>query len=115
MGKELFLWFASVHARNNPITQDILRNKAMFFGKEFGVGSEFHYSNGWANRFKYRYGISNCKISGKSAGVNPDVIKSDIEKAQEIIRNYSLWDVYNMDGTGLFFAMIADQSLTTRH
>ena len=105
MEKTLFLSFTSVRARNIPITQDILRNKVKFFGKELGVGSKFHYSKGWLNRFKYRY--------GEIAGVNPDVIKSGIEKAQEIIRNYYPRDVYNMDETGLFFAISPDRSLIT--
>ena len=77
----------------------------MFFGKELGVQS--FIIQRWMNHFKYRYGISKRKISGKN--VNPDVIKSSIEKAQEITRNYSLRDVDYMAEMGLFFAMIPEK------
>ena len=47
MEKALYLWFTAMKAKNIPISQDIIRNKAVQFGRELVVGEDFHYSQGW--------------------------------------------------------------------
>lgn len=56
----LNLWFANARAKNIPITDEILREKAKHFGNETGV-TDFQYSNGWLQRFKSRHGIA-CHV-----------------------------------------------------
>lgn len=76
--------------------------------------ADFQYSNGWLQRFQGRCGIASQVICGESAGVDPTVIRPGRQDAAELIKGYSLRDVYNLDETGLFFRMLPDRSLTTK-
>ena len=112
--KALFLWFTSARAKNITVTQDILREKAKQFGEQLGIDSDFLYSFGWINRFKRRFGISNRKLFGESASVDPEFLERGISEIRDVIKDYAPCDVFNMDETGLFFSMIPDRSLTTK-
>ena len=112
MEQALFLWFSSARAKTIPLTEAILRTKAMFFGGKLEI-VDFHYSNGWMNRFKMRYGISCRKLCGESASVSQDLVSAGRTQAKGVLKDYQPRDVYNMDETGLFYQMLPDRSLTT--
>ena len=57
MHSALFIWLTNARAQNIPISEEILKTKAIQFGEEMGI-NEFSYSNGWLTRFKSRHGIS---------------------------------------------------------
>lgn len=109
----LYLWFSNARQRNIPVTEDILRRKAQDLGTRLDVPEDFKYSSGWVTNFKKRHGISQRVISGESAGVLNEVVDDGIKKAVEVISQYQLKDVFNMDETALFFKMLPDRSLTT--
>jgi len=108
----LQVWFASTRSQNVVITDAVLREKAKQFGGDLGI-TDFHYSNGWLQRFKGRCGIASQTICGESAGVDPNVISRGRLQAAQWIKDYALCDVYNLDETGLFYRMPPDRSLTT--
>lgn len=108
----LWIWFCNKRALNVVLTDDILRVKAMDFGKELGV-TDFAYSNGWLHRFKQRHDISSHVLCGESAGVDVNLIQDGRQRAKEAASKFHPRDVYNMDETGLFFRMTPDRSLTT--
>lgn len=112
MEKALFLWFSSARAKNLPVSDEILRSKARFFGDSLQM-DEFSYSNGWLQRFKTRYGIASRRLGGESASVNDNLVQTGIEKAREILKDYEPKNVFNMDETGLFYQMLPDRCLTT--
>ena len=109
----LQIWFTTARSQNVVITDAVLREKAKQFGSELSI-TEFQYSNGWLQRFKGRCGIASQVICGESAGVDPAVISRGRQYAAEVVKEYSLRDVYNLDETGLFFRMLPDRSLTTK-
>ena len=113
MESALQIWFTTARSQNVVITDAVLREKAKQFGSELGI-TDFQYSNGWLQRFKGRCGIASQVICGESAGVDPAVIRRGRQDAAEVIKGYSLRDVYNLDETGLFFRMLPDRSLTTK-
>ena len=108
----LSMWFNDVRTKNLPVNSDMIIKKAKKFGGELGVVG-FSYSNGWLERFKKRHGILLHKVHGESNEVN----LADVEKSREelrcIISEYELSDVYNMDGTGLFYRLEPDATLAT--
>ena len=112
MEEALFLWFSGVRAKSLPVTEEILRNKAKFFGQEMNIG-EFQYSNGWMRNFKKRFSICCRALSGESAGIDEGTIREGRARAKTAVGNYRLCDVYNMDETGLFYRMLPDRTLTT--
>ena len=104
MERALYLWFSNARANNIPVTDSILKEKAQKFSDDLGV-VDFIYSNGWLQRFKNRHSIICHKISGESAGINPQLIRDGRQQAADIIKDYDLKDVFNVDETGLFYRM----------
>ncbi|XP_062572433.1 tigger transposable element-derived protein 6-like [Saccostrea cucullata] len=90
----------------------MLIEKGKQFGEELGI-SDFRYSTGWLTRFKERHGISSKIISGESAGIDVNLINDGRKKAIEVMKNYDLKDIYNIDETGLFYRLLPDRSLCT--
>ena len=73
MEKALYEWIINARAKNVPLTDAIIREKAQFFGEKIDV-RDFAYSNGWLHRFKSRFALKSTVIPGESAGVNPAII-----------------------------------------
>lgn len=48
-------WFAAAKNQDTPISDGILKEKAMEFAKQFG-DDNFKASTGWLNKWKQRYG-----------------------------------------------------------
>ena len=48
----LWLWGANKRVQNVALSDEIVRSKAKYFGKELGI-TEYSYSNGWLHRFNY--------------------------------------------------------------
>ena len=57
----LYKWFQSLRSRNVPVSQDILKTKAI----EFYNRANFEASNGWLEKFQKRYNISSKCITGE--------------------------------------------------
>ena len=45
----LFLWFADVHTRNVPVSDEELQIKARCFGEQLAI-TDFSYFHGWVYR-----------------------------------------------------------------
>ncbi|XP_056017299.1 tigger transposable element-derived protein 6-like [Ostrea edulis] len=110
--KALFIWFTQVRTKNIPVTGDMIIEKGKQYGTELGI-SNFKYSEGWLTRFKQRHGISSRIISGESTGIDVSLITDGRKEAIEVMKNYDLKDIYNIDETGLFYRMLPDRSLST--
>ena len=61
--KACYQWLISARHNNLPVNGTILKDKALYFGKELGL-EEFQASDGWLDRWKKRYNVSFKAISG---------------------------------------------------
>ena len=77
-------------------TEDILIEKAHYITTELSVA--FVGSNSWLQRFKGQYGI--C---GQTWSVNENDISAVHKQIQDLLKEYKLWNIYNMDETGLYY------------
>ena len=103
----LYKWFQNLRSRNIPVSQDILKGKAVEFynrAKENGAQlSNFEASNGWLEKFQNRYDISSKCITGESESAPLDQVEIGRKNLQEIIATFDIENVYNADEMGLFF------------
>lgn len=109
----LFNWFTQKRASNIIITDDLLREKAKVLGELLEIPNDFMYSNGWLQRFKTRFHISQRRLYGESASISPAIVEEHLTNLNDILENsgYDLDDIYNVDETGLFFQLIPDKTL----
>ncbi|KAL6498035.1 hypothetical protein OROGR_028432 [Orobanche gracilis] len=106
MEKALAEWVQSYQSRIN-ITGDLMKEKGAFFlTKLYPEATSFDFSNGWLERFKQRH--------GESGTVDMQAVEDAIPTLRNVLDKYEWKDIYNMDETGLFYRLQADNSLATK-
>ena len=84
MEEALYKWFQSLRTQNIPVSQDVLREKAVIFYnkvRENGVQlPKFEASKGWLEKFQKRYNISSKIITGESESVPLEHVESGRKK-----------------------------------
>lgn len=73
-----------------------------------------HFSNGWLDRFKRRYGIKSRVRYREEGSINEAAIVEQLVQIQALARLYKPEDVYNCDETGLYWKMTLDRGLATQ-
>jgi len=115
----LYKWFQSLCSQNIPVSQDVLRVKAVEFynkAKESGTQlSNFEASKGWLEKFQKRYNSSSKIITGESGSVILEHVESGRKRLQELIALFDIENVYNADETGLFFRLGPNKTLATKN
>ncbi|CAF0801582.1 unnamed protein product [Brachionus calyciflorus] len=109
----LFIWFHEKREHGAIISDEILIEKAKYFGTMLNI-SNFKYSDGWINKFKKRYNISSYKLHGEAGSVDQNEINSERLKLQNELKEFNLDDIYNLDETALFFKMEPNKTLSDK-
>jgi Tc5 transposase DNA-binding domain/Fission yeast centromere protein N-terminal domain len=86
------------------LTDAILMEKAKNFAQILHISDiDFKFSHGWLSKFKKRHGVGQIKKHGEEASADHTIATTVIPQLKEILKEYNLKDIYNMDETGLFF------------
>ncbi|CAB4490048.1 unnamed protein product [Rhizophagus irregularis] len=94
----LYLWMQQALASNLTITGDILKAKALNFATQLQT-TTFTASDGWLSKFKKRYNIKQFIKAGEANSAPLETLEEERVALQEIIEQYDLRDVYNVDET----------------
>lgn len=114
MEEALLQWFQSYQSMIN-ISGDLMKEKGAFFlTKLYPDAKSFDFSNGWLERFKHRHGIKSFRRFGESGTVDMQAVEDAIPILRNVLDQYEWKDIYNMDETGLFYRLQADNSLATK-
>ncbi|XP_065874733.1 CENP-B homolog protein 2-like [Euphorbia lathyris] len=114
MESALYEWFVS-HQEHVNMSGELLKEKGNYFLKElYPTATSFVFSNGWLEKFKQRHAIRSFRRFGESGSVDMEKIEAFLPKIKEELDKWPLKDIYNMDETGLFYRMQADNSLATK-
>ncbi|MEW8693664.1 MAG: hypothetical protein AB2535_21740 [Candidatus Thiodiazotropha endolucinida] len=108
----LFLWFSDVRSKNAYVNDQMLVEKAKFFGDELKV-DDFQYSRGWLQKFKKRHNIASHVAHGEADSADPTVVSQGRQQLQEDLAAYDPNNIYNMDETGLFYRLLPNSTLAT--
>lgn len=114
----LYVWVIQQREQNIIVTSDILKAKAehlflLFQSKDQFVGQKFLSSDGWARRFKQRYGLRVLRVAGEKASADVEAYHKfkDILMAKILEMNLEKCQVYNADESALFIKMMASRSI----
>ncbi|XP_025197514.1 tigger transposable element-derived protein 6-like [Melanaphis sacchari] len=113
--KILLEWFNQTRSFNLPTNGNIIIKKAHKIAKRLNI-DKFTGSNGWVDRFKKRHGIVYRQFYGVADSVNDANSAAWSENIlPNLLKEYSLDDVFNADEFGLFFKLMPDKSLVFKH
>jgi hypothetical protein len=109
--KALYYWFRQQRALNRPVTDDLLRIKAIQFNQQLGEGSKFTASNGFLQSFKDRYSIKSKSLKGEIASADSlaadDYVKN---KFPPIAAKFTRRTTFNMDEMSLDYRAMPKKS-----
>ena len=97
----LYLWMQQALSSNLTITGDILKTKALNFATRLHITS-FIASDGWLSKFKKWYNIRQINKVGEANSTPLEMLEEERKNLQEIIEQYNLCDVYNVDEIGKY-------------
>ncbi|CAG8670532.1 2937_t:CDS:1 [Ambispora gerdemannii] len=86
------------------LTDAILVEKAKNFAQMLNISDDnIKFSNGWLSKFKKRHNLAQIKKHGEDASADHAIATAAIPQLREVLKEYDLRDIYNMDETGLFY------------
>jgi hypothetical protein len=114
MESALFEWFTANQERVNMSGDLIKEHAEIILNRLYPDHEPFEFSNGWLETFKVRHGICSFRRFGESGSVDMAAIANALPSIRDSLDMYEWKDIYNMDETGLFYRMQADNSLATK-
>ena len=84
--------------------------EAYHYALEMGLIT-FLESTVWLDSFKKHHNIRFVTLSRKSADVPAAIVEEYQHWLSEIFKGYSLWDIFNVDESGLFYPQLQCKSL----
>ena len=76
-------------------------------------GRNLNFSKGWVIRFKERAGLTRKKLFGEAATITEEQVLQARDLMKEWMAGYRDSEIWNMDETGIFYAMEPDRSIVT--
>ena len=110
----LELWVSHCTSSNVLLTGDILRQKWKSYATIFQEegAEELKLSNGWLSSIKARTGLKQVQRHGEGESVNLGDVNRERARLRDILRHYKPQDIFNMDETGLYYAMPPSKGLS---
>lgn len=126
-------WLLVSSHNNQRLQGDLIKEKGRAFARILGIESKISFSNGWLTGFKKRHqtilsnipgeGAATTGISATTAGngssgsmnpasvVDAGAVDFGSWNLQHMLQSYNPRDIFNMDETGLFYAMSPEKVL----
>jgi hypothetical protein len=110
----LATWVLQCQQNKVSITGDVIKAKARRFATLMKIPEEEHptFSTGWLCAFQKRHRFKSFKQYGEASSAPADAVYRGRQELIDIINNFDLKDVYNIDETGLFFRMAPDRTIS---
>lgn len=115
MEQATYYWFLQQRSKHVPLNTDVLREKAIFFHKQFcsDTTCKFKASYGWAQKFNGRHQIRNLAISGEKLSANIRAVEPFKDSLLKTITEMGLTldQLYNADESSLYWKMLPSKTL----
>ena len=80
---------------------------------DFLKGEELTMSNGWIHNFLKRHELKQRSMNGESGSLTmTDQIIEKTTEIRNILKDYDLKDIYNMDETGLYYRQTPTKTIS---
>ena len=110
----LYEWIDMMRRAKLAVPPSLAIAKARKIALDMEISNDdFKASWAWLSNFRKRRGLGEMLLHGEGAEVdknNPELL-SALEELYEIIRQYDVENVYNMDETGLFYRVLPRYTL----
>ena len=108
----ILIWFKQVRSQNISVIGQLLQEKAREIAAQLQI-SEFRASNGWLEKFLRRHSITLKSVQGEVGDINWIEVNNWQQGAlQDILKQYSPNDIFNVDETGLFWRLLPNKTLS---
>ncbi|GMF21282.1 unnamed protein product [Phytophthora lilii] len=111
--QKLWAWIQFVEAQNVCISRELIRMKAQDLQKELCDAWDLRFSDGWLTGFERRHALRYRQRHGEAASADTAAIYLGRQQLQDLTDQYEPQNVYNMDETGLCYAMAPSRSICT--
>ncbi|GBC35167.1 tigger transposable element-derived protein 6-like [Rhizophagus irregularis DAOM 181602=DAOM 197198] len=109
----LGFWVEKAIDNNITISGELLAQKACDFATLLDV-QDFKGSDGWVAGFKKRHNLESYVKHGEAASAPSEEDLNEMRKdLQNILKEYSPDDIFNIDKTGLYWKMEPNRTLST--
>ena len=102
VNKALYEWYTLACSKNIYPGGPQLMEKGKQIAETLGKPN-FKGSRGWLEKWKNKHNVKQFTICGESGDVRGETVDSWKERLPEILRGYSLCNIWNMDETGVFW------------
>ena len=102
----LFEWQQRMELKHATLTGELLIETALQFWRrlpQYQSLPEPKFSVGWLAGFKQRHGIKRQRKHGEVASVDAATVEAELVELRELLKDYELDDIYNMDETAIFW------------
>ncbi|KAG6572740.1 Eukaryotic peptide chain release factor GTP-binding subunit [Phytophthora cinnamomi] len=110
----LWAWIQAVEAHNVCLSRELIRMKARDIQRELCDAWELGFSDGWLTAFERRHRLRYRNRPGEAGSADPAAVAQGRQRLQEITDLCPPKDIYNMDETGLCYAMAPARSICTK-
>ncbi|CAG8709973.1 32718_t:CDS:1, partial [Gigaspora margarita] len=95
----LYKWILQYQERI-ILSNKIIVEKAKTFARLLDIPKgDFKFSSGWLQKFKKRHRLKKITKHGEDAFVDEEAVEIAIPQLRELLKEYDLKDIYNMDET----------------
>ncbi|XP_064474541.1 tigger transposable element-derived protein 4-like [Ornithodoros turicata] len=113
VNEKVLHFFFDCRSKNIPVSGPMLQEAALAAARSEGL-HEFKASNGWLARFRERHAIECKSLSGEAAEIDTRAAEEWLKRVPDVTRGYEAKDIFNADGTALFYRQIPKRSLVTK-
>ena len=107
---KMWSFIDSIEVLSGILDDNVLLTKPQDFSKELGL-VDFKNSEGLLQKFKERHRYQLRELFGENASADLSSVEGILMSFQEKLHGYSLDNIFNMDGTGLFYGQIPSKSV----
>ncbi|KAG3145323.1 hypothetical protein PI126_g13772 [Phytophthora idaei] len=111
---QLWAWIQKVEGQSICLPRELIKMKARDIQKELCDAWDLAFSDGWLTAFEQRHCIRSRQLPGEAASADPAAVALGRQRLQDLTDLYEPKDIYNMDETGLCYAMAPACSICTK-
>lgn len=108
LDEQIYQWFLKIlhptgRCKPLPLTRELIQKRALDFAKDLNL-PEFKASDGWFRNWRGRHGIGkSMRLHGEAADVNLIAAEEELGKIRDLLEEYDLELIFNMDESGNMF------------
>ncbi len=106
LDQKLFEWFLAQRARQLPVSNKALGERARVLAKEMGVDGVIKASGGWVQKFRKRHNLNyrlRTRLANKPCSEMHRIISDYFTRLNDIMRTQQPTEVWNFDEVRVYF------------